>query len=583
MPAGVILDRVNSDLLNWRCRLVVIRAVVIFCAWLVCAEANSAPPSLAHLFPAGGQRGTEVVTTCTGEFSWPVQVWAPGVEVIPGDEAGKLRISIPVDLAADRVWIRLYSEEGASAAVPFLIGGLKESIENEPNDSPREAQVITDADVTINGILQKRGDVDGFAVELEAGQTLVAAVDANSRLGSPMDAILQVASPDGTVLAENHDDVGLDPRLAYTVTKTGTCIVRLFAFPAQPDTTIAFRGADNYVYRLTLTTGPFITHSVPLSVPHGEPGTVEVRGWNIPPGMKLPVVPLGKLRLADHPEFEALGDSRNWPDSRLGFAFAPALAGAARVRLVPHAVTFDVVSSDAGSPMTLTPPIAVTGCLCSRGQTDVFHLPQKKGQQAVISVESQSLDLPLVPVVRLTDPGHKVAAEVAETGPARDALITHTAAEDGNYRLTIRDRYGHGGDRYFYRLTVRFEESDFELSASSDAIIVTTDMPAELPITVRRRVGPQGAVGAINIEAIELPAGVTAPTVVSEPSGRSAEKVTLTFSTTGTAFSGPMRIRGTAEQPREIQRFARTPPRFATSVETVWLTGRCEQQGSPTN
>src|SRR5206468_5446479 len=135
-----------------------------------------------------------------------------------------LEVSIPADLAADRVWVRLYNAEGASTPAPFLIGNLKEINEQEPNDRPANAQVIADPNVTVNGVLTN-GDVDGFAVPLKAGQTLVAAVDAYARLGSPMDAVLQVTTPKGVVLAENHDDVQLDPRLAFTAAKPGTYIV----------------------------------------------------------------------------------------------------------------------------------------------------------------------------------------------------------------------------------------------------------------------------------------------------------------------------------------------------------------------
>jgi hypothetical protein len=65
---------------------------------------------------------------------------------------------------------------------------------------------------------------------------------------------------------------------------------------------------------------------------------------------------------------------------------------------------------------------------------------------------------------------------------------------------------------------------------------------------------------------------VTAPAVVSEPTGPTAAKVTLSFSTTGPAFSGRFRIRGTASQPREIKRLVRTPPSFGACFETFWLT-----------
>jgi hypothetical protein len=99
------------------------------------AAAWAAPPTLTHLFPAGGQRGAKVTVTCTGSFTWPVKVWAPGLKVVPAKQAGKLNVFIPEDLAADRVWIRLYNSEGASAAAPFLIENLKRSPNKNPTTS----------------------------------------------------------------------------------------------------------------------------------------------------------------------------------------------------------------------------------------------------------------------------------------------------------------------------------------------------------------------------------------------------------------------------------------------------------------
>ena len=55
-----------------------------------------------------------------------MKVWSPGVTAVLSADSGKLEISIPDDLAADRVWIRLYNDEGASTSQPFLIGALPE-------------------------------------------------------------------------------------------------------------------------------------------------------------------------------------------------------------------------------------------------------------------------------------------------------------------------------------------------------------------------------------------------------------------------------------------------------------------------
>ena len=536
------------------------------------AVATSAPPTLTHLFPAGGQRGSRIVTTCTGEFDWPVQVWAPGVDVVPMEEKGKLEISVPQDLAADRVWIRLYNEEGISSAAPFLIGGFKEFDEQEPNNSLRDALVVTDSSVSLNGLLQANGDVDAFAVSLDAGQTLVAAVDANTRLGSAMDAILQVVSTDGFVLAENHDDVGLDPGLSFTAAKTGTYIIRIFAFPSAPNSSIVFAGQAGFIYRLSLTTGPFITHAIPLVVSQADPGEVEVLGWNIPPGTMLSVVKFGGTLLGDHQEFDPLGPLRISPDTRLGFAFEQQFGGAARVRLAPYPSVAVASDTDADEPIQLVPPVTVTGRLRTPGEVAEYHLPLVKGRQVIISVESQSLNLPLAPLVRLIDPAGDVVAQVDDRTKSREAVMTHVAAQDGDYRLTVGEQFGHGGERYFYCLSVRLQEPDFELSASADSITVTTEKPTEFELNISRRHAPDEPLGPITIEAVGLPPGVTAPAVVSEPEGPTASKVNLQFSTTGESFSGPIRIVGTASEPREVKRFARTPARLAACLETIWLT-----------
>src|SRR5690606_25352663 len=58
----------------------------------------------------------------------------------------------------------------------------------------------------------------------------------------------------GFVLTENIDHVGLDPYLEFAAPREGKYIVRLFGFPAEPNSTVAFSGGSDWIYRLRLDT-----------------------------------------------------------------------------------------------------------------------------------------------------------------------------------------------------------------------------------------------------------------------------------------------------------------------------------------
>lgn len=345
--------------------------------------------SAAHLFPAGGQRGAKVAVTVSGTFTWPVKVWSPGVEVAVGSDSGKLEITIPADLPADRVWLRLYAE-GGTATTPFLVGNLLEQNEQEPNNASRSAPKVDAVGLTINRAAWKTVTSIASLSNCRLVKPWWRRVDAQARLGSPMDAVLQVATPAGIVLAENHDDVQLDPRLAFTAKVAGVYVVRLFAFSSTPDTSVSFHGGANYIYRLTLTTGPYITHATPLAVSSTQPATVDVFGWNIPAGTKIPVTPLGCGRLAEHQEFVPPGDLRSPSEVRLGLVSDRAMANGpgTRVAVAPRSCRSQTALADSAAA-ALALPTSITGRIMTPRQVDKYRVSLKKGQTVILAAESR--------------------------------------------------------------------------------------------------------------------------------------------------------------------------------------------------
>lgn len=244
------------------------------------------PPKVTALVPTGVQQGQTATITAQGTFpNWPVSVWSdtPGIDVTAvADKKGTFQVAAGAGATPGIAWLRFHDAEGASSLRPLFVGTLPELQEKEPNDSADKAQKIEQS-AAITGQLAKRGDVDEFAIELQAGQTCVAAMYASDVLGSPMDGVIQVASPDGFVLAQQDDERGLDPQLAFTAPRAGTYLVRVFAFPATPDSSISFAGGDAFHYRLTLCTGPYLDHVFPLAIPAGQSVECRLFGWNLPP------------------------------------------------------------------------------------------------------------------------------------------------------------------------------------------------------------------------------------------------------------------------------------------------------------
>jgi hypothetical protein len=509
------------------------------------------------LFPPGAGRGQTIVLEAAGTFDhWPSKAWIEGrgVEIRAETAKGKLTAVVAADAAPGLRWVRLHDEEGATTLRPFVIGVLPEVIEVEPNDEPKSPQRLAAASATVNGRLARPGDVDGFAVALTSGQCLVACLEAGRHLGSPMDAVLQVVSPDGSVLAQNDDDVGPDPRIVFEPPSPGTYIVRLFAFPAKPDSSIRFAGGSDFVYRLTLTTGGFIDYAFPLAVGRDGPRVVEAVGWNLPEAARVLPVP-------------------QWEARDVFTVVHASLAETAEVRRVPFAATVENEPNDPARPQAIASPVALSGRIDPPGDQDVFRLSLHKDEKRVIRVESRALGRPLDPVLRILDPGGKILAESDDTGRNdRDLERSFTAPADGEYRLIVRDLNGRGGPRFAYLLSVLEPRPDFTLALVSERFDLTPGKTTRITVAVQRK---DGLAEPIEIVAEDLPPGVTARPVTSKPGDASARSAVLELSAEDRASPGPFRVIGrTTHDPRTSHMATAPIAGFDAKTDQPWLTIR---------
>lgn len=201
-------------------------------------------PYLETIFPLGGQRGTDNAIAVTGA----------NLETV-----NAIQVAIDAETPTGQQTLRVQTPSGlASNPHPFSIGSLAEMGETEPNNTAEKANAVN-APITINGKIDKSGDVDQFSFELKEPQLLVFEVEA-LRLSSQLDALLTLYGAEKQTEAEtdmktydaakeqvlmvNDDASGTDARIEWNFTAAGKYSVSIRDLNNQ--------GGETYPYRLNI-------------------------------------------------------------------------------------------------------------------------------------------------------------------------------------------------------------------------------------------------------------------------------------------------------------------------------------------
>ena len=356
-------------------------------------------------------------------------------------------------------------------------------------------------------------------------------------------------------------------------------------FPRSRIASIRYAGGDDYIYRLTLTTGGYIDHALPLAIGL-EAGSVRPGGWNLPPELAVLAVPA-----AAQPT-----DPLAPPDGGLlERVFHPDAAGAIELPRMEHACVFGDDAATLDQPQAVTLPVTIGWRLATPGDADAYAFQAAKGQKLHIDVEAQSLGFPTDASLAILDDAGKVLTEADDNGrQERDPEIDFTAPEDGRYRVVIRDLAGRGGPRIAYRLTIEPQAPDYSLSLAADSFVLEKNKPLEIQVNVAAQGGFREP---IEIHAIGLPAGVTAEPVKFTPTGDSGSgggrrgrrggggnqnagpNVKLILKGDPAAIQpggAPIRIEGRSAGDKPLVRTARFPLNLplAGSHHAAWLTVR---------
>ena len=519
------------------------------------AEAVCQSPELTRLFPLGGMRGTTVDVQLVGKFpDTALSFWmdSPGLRWEPQAVEGKKDLyKVTIDPTAEPGvrFFRAYDEKGASKLHRFVVGTIREVIEVEPNDTPKQAQPIELDPILVNGVLQVRNDVDLFSVKVKANTVLVASVDAERDLASPLDACLQIVDHRGIVLAQNLDSHGLDPVIAWPVKADGEVFVRVYGYPASPDSTISFAGGEDYGYRLTLTAGPYVSATMPMAVTAGGEIQCQLFGFN------LPLDATSKM-------FAAEGAS-----SVAWSAATP--VGRLVLPVTPHALLLEPEYRQRGTegdlastipPSVVATPVVISGQVASTHETDAYRISAKKDESWRIRVDSRRLGYELDSVLTIHDASGKQLQRTDDVGSEVDPVLVWKAPAEGEYEIRVFDLHGRGDPSFFYRLWIEPDKPELTMRVDSDLYTGKVGEVLELAVSIDRR---SGFAEAVKLKVLGLPESIVCEPVTSEVEGETAKTVKFKLDSKS-AWNGPVRI----ESDPPMHRVVTTK----TALEEIWLT-----------
>lgn len=519
---------------------------IILLVWLslFTGLARSAPPVLNWFFPSGGQQGTTVSVKIGGTFpEWPPQIWCDSKDIsLNPTEKNTLSIKLDAKATPGPKLIRFTNKDGASAIKAFWVGNIPEIEEKEPNDSHLKPQALEETPVLINGKLGAAGDSDTFAIKAKSGQVLVAKLQGNQGLESPMDAVLQILSPEGFIVAENHDRFGTDPFIAFPVPSEGIYKVRLFAFPATPDSSIRFSGGETYIYRLTLTTGPYLDHTMPLVISTGKANSLNAKGWN--------------LKNVDTKINAKMSDENK--------TVAITMKGVAGFISLPSTTNPTEEITNLEKPLQIDSPKSISGVLQKPSRHE-FELKFKKGAKHLIKVEARNIGSDLDPILILKDSQGKELKRVDDEDKSRDTSLEVNPTDDKPLKLFLADLHNHFGETFYYKMDVTSVVPDFELEIDSDAYVSKDAKPVEIPLKIIKK---GGFTGDITVQAIGLPNGWTAENL--QINSKTASPAKLTLKPSEKAEPGFFKVEATSGTTKKT--ISRNVPSLQSTVEVFYLS-----------
>jgi hypothetical protein len=397
--------------------------------------AKPAKPELTTISPRGVQRGQASVVKLSGkhllgtsEVKFNHAKLAAKIVSDPpgGAEQATIEVAPADDLPRGTYDLSIVTPGGQSAAVKLVVDDLAQVTESEPNNSLPRANTAS-LPVSYWGEIGTPGDLDFYAFEAQAGETLVFDVAASS-LGSKLNAVLTLLDARGRVLATRNDfDGQSDSLLAYTFAKPGRYSVRI------GDLMLA--GSAEHYYRLSIGAFPYVTAVFPLSVPANRESDVQLIGYNLPAGAKETVKAgaSGEIALP----LDAHG-FRSRRDFKVLVGALPELVEAEPNDTPQQATPLDAPATVNGRIQSASvaaggPPVASDAI-----DIDLYRFRAKTGQTWIVETDAARRGSPIDTRIEVLDSTGK-PVERLWLQAVRDSYVTFRGIDSGTVDVRVKN------------------------------------------------------------------------------------------------------------------------------------------------
>ena len=557
---------------------------------------NLPAPRLLTVFPCGARIGTTVDVTLAGTdveepdsvlFSHPgikaEAVLAPEPKPDPKKKPPQqklkrtvthFKVTVAADVPVGQYDVRIVNKWGVSNPRAFVVGDLPEVNEKEPNNDQPQAQRL-ELNSTVNGNMANPIDVDYYVFAGKKGQRVVFSCLASS-IDSRFTPGLGIYDANDRLLAENLNYKGQDALADCILPDDGDYHVRVYQFTHTG-------GNQEYFYRLTVSTAPWIDAVFPPVLEPGKATQVTVYGRNLPGGQPDPTAKVGDAVLEKitvsitPPTGEAALHSIVFSGlvtpamSALdGFEYRLKNAtGASNPYFLTFArapVVLDNGNNDsADMAQEISVPCEIAGRIEKRRDRDWYVFTGKKGDVLNFELFGDRLGSPgdLYFILRNAT-NKKAVSTIVELDDNPDILspkffartddpaaYRFTVPADGPYQLMIGSRTSSvlAGPRNLYHMRIAPERPDFRLvvlgpdGSRPGACSVGQGGNEMLRVLAWRQDGFNGDI-ALSIEG--LPKGVTCPPQTLA-AGLRHTVLMVSAAADAASWTGAIKVTGTAE------------------------------------